>query len=218
MFITTVRWTFASTMLIALGGVELAVAQAQTQPATTQGSGANAAPTSPTEEDFKSTEGEAVIGASDLLTITIKRGDATKTQAVRVDGAGKITLPDIGDVSASGLTPEKLEDAIEEKLADAGQMDAEASLRVLEARSYTFSIFNARNSGIYNLPTRDFKLSEAIEAAGGAKETGGATILVIRKADGRQIEVPVEKVKARDSKFDIVVRPGDRILIRSKDM
>src|ERR1035438_10257329 len=55
------------------------------------------------------------IGADDILAINVwKEPDLCRTVPVRPDG--KITLPLIGDVQASGKTPRKLQQDIQESL------------------------------------------------------------------------------------------------------
>src|SRR6266849_1311803 len=58
---------------------------------------------------------EYVIGPQDVLHIAVwKEADLTATLPVRPDG--KISLPLLDDVQASGLTPKQLADSVTEKL------------------------------------------------------------------------------------------------------
>jgi polysaccharide export outer membrane protein len=58
---------------------------------------------------------EYVIGPEDVLHIAVwKENDLTATLPVRPDG--KISLPLLNDVQASGLTPQQLADSVTEKL------------------------------------------------------------------------------------------------------
>src|SRR5580698_1941979 len=58
-----------------------------------------------------------VIGEEDLLKIVIWRED-TLSKVVQVRSDGKITMTLIGDVQATGLTPERLANQLKEAYAD----------------------------------------------------------------------------------------------------
>src|SRR5689334_3822720 len=59
----------------------------------------------------KSQSDDYVIGTEDVLAVNIwKEPEISRTVPVRPDG--KITIPLVGDIQASGLTPKKLQDNI----------------------------------------------------------------------------------------------------------
>src|SRR5450432_901377 len=101
-------WT-AVAGLVLIGSIALAQ-DAPAQPAAIPASDkpANAAPNSADGPQY-------VIGPEDDLHIAVwKEADLTATLPVRPDG--KISLPLLNDVQASGLTPQQLADSVTEKL------------------------------------------------------------------------------------------------------
>ncbi|MFZ0465025.1 MAG: polysaccharide biosynthesis/export family protein, partial [Candidatus Acidiferrales bacterium] len=65
--------------------------------------------------DGDAAPGDYRIGAEDLLNITVY-GAPDLDRTVRVSSEGRIYLPLVGDVQASGRTPRELEAALEEVL------------------------------------------------------------------------------------------------------
>ena len=110
-----------SVVLTLLGGLFVsspAVAQNQAPPP----SRSDAAATTPLKSDGASVAIDPktyVIGAQDILMIKVWREqDFTGPYTVRPDG--KISVPLVGDVQASGLTPERLGDQLKQALSNAG--------------------------------------------------------------------------------------------------
>ena len=134
--------------------------------------------------------GEAVdpnkysIGAEDVLYIQVWREpDFTRMVAVRPDG--KITMPLIGELQASGLTPMQLTKELTEKLGQYVNRP-DVTITVQEVRSKKYYIDGGVNRpGEYALvtPTRVF---EALSRAGGFTEFANPKKIRIIRNEGKQ--------------------------------
>ena len=121
-----------------------------------------------------------VIGADDVLSISVwKEPDLSRTVTVRPDG--KITLPLVGDVVATGLTTEQLEAMLNQKLA-AYVSDPASTVSIQNSRSQKFDIVGeVQKPGSYVITT-PVTVLDAISLAGGFREWAKQKkIYVLRK-------------------------------------
>ena len=158
-----------------------------------------------------------VVGPEDILDISVwKNADLSRIVTVRPDGM--ISLPLIGDVKASGLSPEQLKAAIEKKLREYSET-AIVSVIVQTVNSYkVFVLGEVRTPGVQSYKTNTTVL-QAITLAGGFTEYASKNSLVlIRKSkDGSE-----EKIKLRFKDLispnekenkNVVLKPGDTIFV-----
>lgn len=133
-----------------------------------------------------------LIGADDVLAINVwKEPDLCRTVPVRPDG--KITLPLIGDIAASGKTPRKLQQEIQEGLA-AFVAVPEVTVIVQEVKSRKFNIVGeVTKPGSYPL-TESTTVLDAIAQAGGLAEFAKSNnIYVLRiRPDGSSSRLPFQ--------------------------
>jgi polysaccharide biosynthesis/export protein len=100
--------------LMVIGGIALAQ-DAPAQPAANAASEKTASDQTTNAVSSSQTGPEYVIGPDDVLHIAVwKEADLSATLPVRPDG--KISLPLLNDVQASGLTPQQLAGSVTEKL------------------------------------------------------------------------------------------------------
>jgi len=162
------------------------------------------------------------IGANDLLSVSINglTGNNVETvKTARVTEAGNANMPLIGEVKVAGLTVPEAERAIAMAYKSANLMaNPVLSVTVAEARGRTFSILGkVKNPGQYQLTQADFRALDALALAGGLTD-GAGDLVVIRKAAGdqqkaRKITVPERKLMRGDQDVNVVIRPGDMILV-----
>jgi polysaccharide export outer membrane protein len=130
------------------------------------------------------------IGADDTLAINVwKEPDLCRTVPVRPDG--KITLPLIGDVQASGKTPRKLQEEIQESLTEFVAVP-DVTVIVQEVKSLKFNIVGeVVKPGSYPL-TESTTVLDAIAVAGGLGEFAKRnSIYVLRvRSDGSSERIP----------------------------
>lgn len=123
------------------------------------------------------------VGPGDTLSVVIWETPIPKQSfeyTRKIDSRGFVDLPEAGRVQVSGLTIEQVQDAIGAALADR-VANPLVSADVREARQLTYNVLGAiANPGPYFIPTADFRILDALSAAGGFPETT-KDIYVIRQ-------------------------------------
>jgi len=170
--------------------------------------------TSPKEPD-RSSEGEYLLHAGDVVQIFVwKEPDLTRDVTVRLDG--RITMPLLGDIQASGRTPQELAKEITSKLAALiGNPVVTVSLTQPNSSRF-FVIGMVNNPGGYPLTGRVTVL-QALALAGGFKDFAKTDkILVIRSSSGAPTATPFNYKKIEDGSDlaqNVALRAGDTILV-----
>ena len=146
--------------------------------------------TLPTDEDLRAPLGDYGISRNDVLTISVSDLQSPGVETVkqtRVSETGNISLPYIGQIRAEGLTEIELEQQIVQAYARARLVDnANVSVQVYEARGRSYSITGAvRNPNLYAIPEADYRVLNAITAAGGTESPFNRTLYIIRRLDER---------------------------------
>ena len=155
-----------------------------------------------------------VIGPDDVLVVNVwKEPDLSRSVVVRPDG--KITLPLLKDMDASGSTPEQLQSRIEKGLADYVSKPS-VTVIVQEAKSHKFNILGAvQKPGTYIL-TGPMTVLDAIALAGGLREWAKEkSIYILRVApDGTRKRIPFDyKQVVKGSSEDAVLQIRDTIVV-----
>jgi len=158
---------------------------------------------------------EYVIGPDDVLSISFWREkDLSADVTVRPDG--KVTVPLLNDVMASGRTPEQLRDAIQQ-LARAYLEDPTPTVVVKEIKSRrVFITGQVEKPGPYPLNDR-LTVLQLIAVAGGLKEfADGKSITVMRTVNGRVVALPFnyrDVVRRKHLDQNVELRPGDTVVV-----
>ena len=156
-----------------------------------------------------------IIGPMDVLEIQVwKEPDFSRQVLVRPDG--KITLPLVGDISASGMNTMGLKALLSEKLEDFVS-NPEVTVIVLESRSKNFYIIGKINQpGTYPL-NPDMTVLQAISVAGGLAEWADKdSIRIIRRSEGKEEILPFDYEKVISGKSleqNILLNPNDTIIV-----
>jgi polysaccharide export outer membrane protein len=156
-----------------------------------------------------------IIGSEDILYIHVwKEEQFSRTIPVRIDG--KITLPLMDEIQATGLTPLQLKESLTQKLKEFVE-NPMVTVIVMEANSFQVYISGEiRKPGAYRLKT-ETSLLQFIPLAGGFTEWANQKkILIIRKEDGKEKRITVNYkkiVKGEDPKSNIVLKAGDTIIV-----
>jgi len=187
-----------------------ALAQQSLQPAKTDAGAADASYAS------KEPSTDYVIGSDDVLAVNIwKEPELSKTVPVRPDG--KITLPLIGDIQASGLTPRTLQTNIATGLRSYVS-NPEVTVIVQEVKSQKFNIVGEiAKPGSYPM-TDPMTVLDAIAVGGGLRDFAkGGRIYVLRtKSDGTNAKFPFDYKQVINGKKlseNIQLRPGDTVVV-----
>ncbi len=154
-----------------------------------------------------------VIGPDDVLHIAVwKEADLTATLPVRPDG--KISLPLLNDVQASGLTPEQLAAAVTEKLR---KYIADPHVTVVVATINSKRIYLVgevlRPGAAAMLP--NMTVLQALSSAGINAYAKTKGIYVLRTENGKQEKLPVNyrRLVKGDLAQNYELQPGDTIVV-----
>src|ERR1017187_9327091 len=157
-----------------------------------------------------------VIGNDDVLAINVwKEPDVSRSIPVRSDG--KISLPLVGEVQATGRTPLKLEQEIAARLKNY-IAEPEVTVIVQQINSQKFNILGqVSRPGSYPL-SNSATVLDAIALAGGFRDFAKQkSIYVLRQnADGSQTRIPFnykQVVKGQNPAQDIRLQPRDTIVV-----
>jgi len=120
------------------------------------------------------------VGTDDLLDITVFEIPELASTA-RVSAAGYISMPLLGPVEATGLTPQELAVKIEDSLRANYVNDPHVTVFIREYASQPVSIVGAvEKPDIYQIKGQK-SLMEMMALAGGLRADAGSTIQVIRR-------------------------------------
>ncbi len=156
-----------------------------------------------------------VIGEEDQLNINVwKEPEITRTVPVRPDG--KISLPLINDVQASGLTPSQLALSITERLR---KFIAEPQVTVIVTQINSRRVYimgEVSRPGAYPL-LPNMTVLQALSSAGGFSQFANLKgIYVLRAENGKQTKFPFnykDVIKGQRAEQNIILKPGDTIVV-----
>jgi polysaccharide export outer membrane protein len=126
-----------------------------------------------TPDDLKPQTDPYRVGPGDIINLTIwdlvARG-AVETVVRQVDQNGYIEIPQLGRIFVSGLTEPEVSLAVADRMQDI-VADPLVSVTVEQRRQQLFHLIgNVAGPGPYLVPSADYRLLEAMAAAGGIPE------------------------------------------------
>ncbi|KPQ01344.1 XrtA/PEP-CTERM system exopolysaccharide export protein [Marinobacter sp. HL-58] len=158
---------------------------------------------------------EYVLGPTDEIQISVWRNqDLSISVPVRPDG--RVSMPLIGDIQATGKTPEQLSDEIEEGLTDFIR-EPQVTVVVKSMGSHEFSdrvrVTGAVNESI-SVPHRSgMTVLDMVLSAGGANPFAKLNdSMLYRLADDKVVAIPVrldDILNKGDVSTNYRMRPGD---------
>lgn len=155
-----------------------------------------------------------VIGPDDTLHISVwKEPDLSETLPVRADG--KISLPLLGDVTASGLTPTQLSASLTEKLK---KYVADPRVTVIVTAMNSKRVYvtgEVTHTGSMAL-TPNMTVLQALSSAGFTLFANTKGIYILRTENGQQQKIPVnykKLIKGQVLDQNVVLKPGDTIVV-----
>ncbi len=156
------------------------------------------------------------IGPEDVLQINVwHEPEITGPVPVRPDG--KISMPLVGEMTASGLTPLKLQAALTEKLR-AFISNPEVAVSVQQVKSKNFNILGeVEHPGTYPL-AHSVSVLDAIGVAGGFRDFAKVTkIYVLRRTPGGEtVRLPFnykEVIKGVRTDQNVELKPEDTVIV-----
>ena len=168
-----------------------------------------AASPSPASDEF-------VIGPGDVLAINVwKEAEISKVIPVRSDG--RISLPLIGELQTSGLTPRQLEAELTKRLKDY-VADPSVTVVVQEIHSQKINVLGmVSHPGSFPL-AKPMTVVDAIATAGGFRDFAKQKeVYVLHKdASGRQTRIPVnykDVIRGLHPEQNIELQSGDTVVV-----
>jgi len=145
----------------------------------------------PRPVDVVAYEADYILGRGDALRISIfelRQEGAPFMGDFIISDTGRISIPEVGVVEASGLTESELEKDIQDILSPTILKDPLVTVILLNSQQRVFSILGegVRAPSRYPIPRYDFRLTEAIAMAGGVGQFNVSYIYVARRVTGRE--------------------------------
>jgi len=154
---------------------------------------------------------DPVINAGDLLVVRVF-GAGDFAPPVRVSIDGNVQLPLIGLVSIAGLTVNRAEDVVAQRLSSAGMfINPQVTIQVTEA-AVQFATVAGEMHGI--IPIAGSRhLLDVLAAAGQMPQTASHVITVVRPGAEKPIVVDLGTDPTKSALSDIAILPGDTIIV-----
>lgn len=175
-----------------------------------------AAGTTAADSQIQAHNNSFIIGNDDVLAIDVwKEPGISRSLPVRSDG--KISLPLVGELQASGNTPLKLERDIADRLKNYID-EPEVTVIVQQINSQKFNILGqVSHPGSFLLSSATTVL-DAIALAGGFRDFAKQkSIYVLRQnADGTQTRIPVnykQLIKGENPSQNAKLQPHDTVVV-----
>jgi polysaccharide export outer membrane protein len=153
-----------------------------------------------------------VIGAEDVLSVKVWRDNDVSGQfLVRPDG--RISVPLIGDVTASDRTPEQLEKDIAERLSKFIK-DPQVNVGILAVGSKKYFILGEVNKpGAFPLvvPTN---VLEALVNAGGFRDFANQTKILILRGNKVLTFNYKQVTRGKKPEQNVLLESGDKIIVK----
>ena len=161
------------------------------------------------------TPSDFVIGESDVLNVNVwKEPEISQTVVVRPDG--KISLPLLGEVLVSGLTPVQTQTLLANKLQSI-LTNPQVTVTVTEIRSrVVFITGEVVKPGAYPLLVPTTILQLITNASGLGQFANKKGIFVLRTVDGKQQKFSFnysQVIKGEKQEQNILLHPGDTVVV-----
>jgi polysaccharide export outer membrane protein len=167
-----------------------------------------------TPDPSKPPEQFYVIGAGDTLNINVWK-EPTLSGNVKVRPDGYVTLPLINEVQVAGQTTANLRNTLEDKYKEF-TTDPFVTVRVEAiASSEVFLVGQVTKAGAFPLSGNETLLQLLTRAGGLGIFADRSNIRVVRREASRVTEYTVDydAIIKGDLKQDVLLRPGDRVIV-----
>jgi polysaccharide export outer membrane protein len=158
-------------------------------------------------------EADYRLGPGDKLRIEVYK-DAQLSQSVQVRPDGKITMPLIGDLTASGNTPIELREVIAAKLKEY-MNNPSVTVIVVEATAATaFVMGEVNHPGAVTLQSGPLTVIQALALAGGLKDFADMKgIRILRRTPSGMQAIAFNYKDAIRGAAPVYLHPGDTVVV-----
>jgi polysaccharide export outer membrane protein len=174
------------------------------------------AQTSPPGIGASAPKAEALLGAGDVVKITVYQNPDLTVDGARISETNQINFPLVGNVVIGGLTASAAEQKIAKLLRDGGfVLRPQVTIQVGQIRSAVISILGqVGKPGRYPIETVGAKVSEMIAAAGGVVPGGADVVTLVGTRNGKPIKLDIDLpaiLQSGKAELDLEVQNGDVI-------
>src|SRR5260370_1844214 len=208
------KWLAAAWVMIAVSAMAQGPKKTTDRPAAESPAPANTAQPAARQGNSQVDNKTYVIGESDVLDVDVwKEKEISRAIPVRPDG--KISLPLIGEIQASGMTPLQLQDDIARRLKGF-LASPEVTVIVTEPRSHHFNVVGqVARPGTFPL-TESMTVLDAIALTGGFRDFAKQTKIYVLRAmpDGTPATLPFNSkhpINAKNPQNNLMPKPAHPI-------
>ena len=162
---------------------------------------------------------EIMLGVGDVVLINVwGEGNAALNTEATIRPDGTITMPLVGDLKASGMSPSQLKASIRTRLADFIKLEgSEITVAVKAWRSYRFTVQGeVMKTGVYT-SEEYVTVADALALAGGpTRFAKRSQIVLLRRTGATAKRIPLDYetlASGANPAMNIFVLPGDTIYV-----
>lgn len=163
----------------------------------------------PKPSDILSDTQDYVFSSGDMMRVSIfelLQEGQPYVEYFAVNESGNISIPEIGQIQAAGLTESQLEDELKDALSPGILKNPTVTIMLQSSISRSFAILGdgIASPGKYPIPRYDFRLLDALAMAGSARQFNVSYIYVTRRLTGQEKLIEEEEF---DTKEALALRP-----------
>lgn len=153
------------------------------------------------------------LGAGDKLRIEVYK-DAQLSQSVQIRPDGKITLPLLGDLTATGRTPMELRDTIATQLKEYMTNPVVTVIVVEASAAVAFITGEVNHPGAVPLTGGPLSVLQALALGGGLKDFADSkNIKILRRSPSGQQTITFNYKDAIRGGTPVYLQPGDTVVV-----
>jgi len=153
------------------------------------------------------------LGAGDKIRIEVYK-DTQLSQSVQIRPDGKITLPLLGDLDATGRTPIELRDAITTQLKEYMTNPVVTVIVVEATAAVAYVMGEVNHPGAVTLQGGQLTVLQALAIAGGLKDFANAkNIRILRRSYSGVQTIAFNYKSAIEGSAPVYLRAGDTVVV-----
>jgi polysaccharide export outer membrane protein len=153
------------------------------------------------------------LGAGDKLRIEVYK-DPQLSQSVQIRPDGKITLPLVGDIEATGRTPLELRDAITGCLKEFMNNPVVTVIVVEATAAMAYVMGEVNHPGTVNMRSGPITVLRALAMAGGLKDFANEkNIRILRRSANGIQTIPFNYREGIGGGKPVYLMPGDTVVV-----
>jgi polysaccharide export outer membrane protein len=157
-----------------------------------------------------------IVGEADVLRINVWKQPEISQQSVVVRPDGMVTVPLVGEVKVSGMTPVQIETSLVESLKQYVN-EPHVTVTVVEVGSKTVYVTGeVQHPGAYPLVGPVDVLQIIAKAGGVTPYAHRRSVFVLRQVNGKKEKLPVnynQIFHGKNPEQNITLQPGDTVVV-----